>query len=331
MTVIIPLWGNVNSPWQSSSALGVAAGLATAMLWTGSALCFEAASRRLGSLVVNVLRLALAVLLFSGLSMLRFGQLLPPALTPDAWLYLGLSGAVGFVVGDIFLFQAFVLIGARLSMLIYASVPLLTAIWGFLFLDERMSGRALLGMGLTVMGIAVAVGGKPQSSSATRESRGQRTAGILMAFGGSAGQAAGLLLGKRGALGLDSFAATQIRAYAGLLGFLIVLVLVRQVGLIGRVLRSAFSSRVDSDQAVRRSLRIGLLVLSAGACLGPFLGVSLGLLSTQLLPAGTAATLMSLVPVLLIPVSALLFRERVTWLEALGAFLAVGGVALLAS
>ncbi len=321
----------MSSPWHSSAALGVVAGLSTSLLWTGSALCFEASSRRLGSLVVNVLRLLLAVMLFTGLSLLRFGQLVPPALSADAWLYLGLSGVVGFVVGDIFLFQAFVLIGARLSMLIYASVPLLTALWGFVFLDERMSGRALVGMGLTVAGIAAAVGGKPQTDQGTDRSRGKRTTGILMAFGGSAGQAAGLLLGKRGAMGLDSFAATQIRALAGLLGFLIVLVVVRQVGLIGRVLRAAFSSEAEADQALRRSLRMGLLVLSAGACLGPFLGVSLGLLSVQLLPAGIAATLMSLVPVLLIPVSVLAFREQVTWMEVLGAILAVSGVALLAS
>jgi drug/metabolite transporter (DMT)-like permease len=309
----------------------VVAGLATAFLWTGSALCFEAAGRRLGSLVVNVLRLALAVLLFSGLSVLRFGQLVPPALTSDAWLYLGLSGAVGFVVGDIFLFRAFVLIGARLSMLIYASVPLLTAVWGFLFLDERMSGRALLGMGLTVAGIAAAVGGKPRAETGTVAIPGRRTAGILMAFGGAAGQAAGLLLGKRGAVGLDSFAATQIRAYAGLLGFLVVLVVARRVGVVGGVLRTAFSFQAGADAMARRSVRLGLVVLSAGAVIGPFLGVSLGLLSTQILPAGTAATLMSLVPILLIPVSVVVFRERVTWLEVLGAVLAVSGVALLAS
>lgn len=321
----------MSASWPSSTAVGVAAGLATAFLWTGSALCFEAASRRLGSLVVNVLRLALAVLLFTGLSLFRFGQLVPPALSPDAWLYLGLSGAVGFVVGDILLFQAFVLIGARLAMLIYASVPLLTATWGFIFLDERMSGRALLGMGLTVLGIAAAVGGKPRTQQENQASRGKRTAGILMAFGGAAGQAAGLLLGKRGALGLDSFAATQIRAFAGLLGFLVVLVVARQVGTTARVLRSALSSGTEAEQAGRRSLRMGLITLSVGACLGPFLGVSLGLLSTQILPAGTAATLMSLVPVLLIPVSVLAFRERVTWLEALGAIVAVSGVALLAS
>jgi drug/metabolite transporter (DMT)-like permease len=40
---------------------------------------------------------------------------------------------------------------------------------------------------------------------------------------------------------------------------------------------------------------------------------------------------MSIVPVLLIPVSALAFHERISWLEVVGAVLAVGGVAVLAS
>jgi drug/metabolite transporter (DMT)-like permease len=40
---------------------------------------------------------------------------------------------------------------------------------------------------------------------------------------------------------------------------------------------------------------------------------------------------MSIVPVLLIPVSTLAFRERISRVEIAGAFLAVAGVAVLAS
>jgi drug/metabolite transporter (DMT)-like permease len=153
-----------------------------------------------------------------------------------------------------------------------------------------------------------------------------------MAFAGSAGQAAGLLLGKRGAIGLDSFAATEIRVLAGLLGFLVVLVAASQARALRNLLRNAIvPGGTARDPLQLRSLRRALLVLCLGALLGPFLGVSLGLLSTQLLPAGTAATLMSIVPVLLIPVSALAFRERTSLVEIVGAFLAVGGVAVLAS
>ena len=324
----------LNLAGLSTSGLGVLAGLSTAVLWAATAVCFESSSRRLGSLTVNVLRLAVAAILFTALSLLRTHHLLPTALSQEAWFYLGLSGLVGFVVGDVPLFQAFALIGARLSMLIYASVPLMTALCGFLFLGESMSGRAVAGMAITVAGIAIAVGGKPDASKdGTGVKAGsRRTTGILMAFAGSAGQAAGLLLAKRGAMGLDSFAATQIRVLAGLLGFFVVLVAVGKVRALRDLLRNAIASdRTAGDRAHLRSLQSALLVLCVGALLGPVLGVSLGLLSTQLLPAGTAATLMSVVPVLLIPVSALAFRERIFLVEIAGAVLAVGGVALLAS
>jgi len=324
----------MNSAGLSTTGLGVLAGLSTAVLWTATAVCFEASSRRLGSLAVNVLRLAVAAVLFTVLSLVRTGGLVSAALSQEARFYLSLSGLVGFVLGDVFLFQAFALIGARLSMLIYASVPLMTALCGFLFLGESVSGRALLGMALTVAGIAIAVGGKPSKSKDAigAQARSRRTTGILMAFGGSAGQAGGLLLGKRGAMGMDSFAATQVRVLAGLLGFLVVLVAARQARVLRDQICQAVAPNTTAAEAQQlRSLRRALLILCLGALLGPFLGVSLGLLSTQLLPAATAATLMSIVPVLLIPVSALAFRERIFLVEIAGAVLAVGGVALLAS
>jgi drug/metabolite transporter (DMT)-like permease len=315
---------------SSSTGLGVAAGLSTAALWTATAVCFEAASKRLGSLAVNVLRLGLALVFFAVLALLRTHRLWAADLSSQAWFYLGLSGLVGFVVGDILLFQAFTLIGARLSMLIYASVPFMTAMAGFVFLDERMGGRAVAGMALTVAGIALAVAGGRSPVANDRGAR--RGIGVLMAFGGAAGQSAGLLLGKRGAMGLDSFAATQVRAFFGFAGFLVVAVAARQVGRILGLVKDAVAPTglVDGDRARLRTLRVGLGVLAIGTLLGPFLGVSLGLLSTQLLPTGMASTLMSTVPILLIPLSALLFHERISPAEIAGALLAVAGVAVLA-
>jgi drug/metabolite transporter (DMT)-like permease len=96
----------LNFAGLSTSGLGVMAGLSTAVLWTATAVCFEASSRRLGSLSVNVLRLAVAAVLFSALSLLRTHHFLSVALSQEAWFYLGLSGLVGFVVGDVPLFQA---------------------------------------------------------------------------------------------------------------------------------------------------------------------------------------------------------------------------------
>jgi drug/metabolite transporter (DMT)-like permease len=66
-----------------------------------------------------------------------------------------------------------------------------------------------------------------------------------------------------------------------------------------------------------------------GAFFGPFLGVSLSLLAVKYTEAGVAATLMALAPVMIIPVSVLVFREHVAWPAVLGAVVAVAGSALL--
>ena len=292
------------------------------MLWTATAICFESASRSIGSFAVNVLRLLVAAVLFVGLSVCRTGHLVPVGMAAEQWHKLALSGLIGFVVGDLMLFQAFVLIGARLSMLIYASVPTLTAIAGYLFLGERIRSVGVVGMLVTAVGIGLAIVGKRASAAHPRSSR---RAGILLAIGGAAGQAAGLLLAKRGSASVDPFAATEVRVLAGLLGFFVVAAGLRQLQSIGRTLGAAFGTSADTVRRVRRAL----LTLALGGLLGPFLGVSLGLLSAQLLPTGVASTLMSIVPVLLVPVSAVAFRERATVLEISGTLTALLGVALL--
>lgn len=137
--------------------------------------------------------------------------------------------------------------------------------------------------------------------------------GIWFAVAGAFGQAAGLVLSRYGAPVYDAFGANQIRSIAGLLGFALLFTLGRRWARLGPALRDA--------RAMRH--------LTRGAFFGPFLGVSLGLYAAQRAGTGVAATIIATVPVLLIPVSIVLFRERVTLREVAGSVVAVGGVALL--
>ncbi|MFW6293935.1 MAG: DMT family transporter, partial [Spirochaetota bacterium] len=138
--------------------------------------------------------------------------------------------------------------------------------------------------------------------------------GALFAFGGALGQAGGLILGRLGAgVTLNPFAATQIRVFAGIIGFAVVFTMTRRWRTVATAVRDA--------GAMGR--------VSLGAFFGPFLGVSLGLYGAQNTSAGIASTIMALVPVLIIVPSVLVFKERVTVREVLGAFVAVVGVGLL--
>ena len=290
---------------------GELAALATACCWTASALAFEAAGRRVGSLALNLIRLLPAAMLLSVYSWLVRGVAFPVDASAHAWLWLSLSGLVGFTVGDLCLFRAFVRVGARVSMLLMATVPLITTLFGLLIMGELLSARQLLGMVLTVGGVSsVALERRPDAAG-----RMQRLPldGILLALGGAVGQALGLVLSKVGMGAYDAFAATQIRVLAGIVGLSVVFTVI------------GWWPRVRRALADRKAM----VSTGIGAFFGPFLGVSLSLVAIKYTYAGVAATLMALVPVLIIPVSVLVLRERVSRLAVLGAVVAVTGTALL--
>lgn len=136
---------------------GELAALGTAVCWVATALSFEAAGRRVGSLTVNLVRLVLAVGMLAAANWLRRGLPLPTDATAHAWLWLTVSGLVGFTFGDLCLFRAFVVLGARLSTLVMSLVPPLTAMIGWLVLGEVLALRDLLGMSLTLGGVVWAV------------------------------------------------------------------------------------------------------------------------------------------------------------------------------
>jgi len=70
--------------------------------------------------------------------------------------------------------------------------------------------------------------------------------------------------------------------------------------------------------------------MAATVVFGPFVGVSLSLMATQYTSTGVAMTIMSLSPVLILWPAHVLFGQRVTRREVVGALISVaGGGALL--
>jgi drug/metabolite transporter (DMT)-like permease len=303
--------------------VGALAALGTAFAWTFTAIAFEYAGKRIGSLLLNFLRLVVGFLFLGAYGLIARGSFVPLDASPAAWLWLGASGLVGFVLGDLFLFQAFIDIGSRLSMLVYATAPIFTSILGFAVFGERLSAFGAAGMALTLGGIAFVVlgkrGGEAAGSQTAAAPYAHRTRGILLALLATVGQAGGLVLGKLGAgsvgsgTEINAFAGTQIRVIAGIIGFAVVLSFARSWG--------GLLPSLKDKKAVAS--------LSLGAFLGPFLGVSLSLLAVQSGNTGIASAIMSIVPVLIIAPSAIVFKEKVTPREVIGSVAAVAGVFLL--
>jgi drug/metabolite transporter (DMT)-like permease len=182
-----------------------------------------------------------------------------------------------------------------------------------------LTGRDLLGMVLTVTGIAWAVLDRSKSwSSAVSEASSGTGArpplsGLALGFGGALGQAGGLILSKIGIGSYNAFAATQIRVLAGITGYSLMFFLLR------------WWPNVRTGVRDRGALGFAAL----GAFFGPFLAVSLSLIAIRSTLSGVAASIMALTPVLIIPLVVLLRRERVGIGGVIGALVAVTGVVLL--
>lgn len=289
---------------------GELAALATAFFWTTTALSFEMAAKRVGSLAVNILRLLIAFFFLSAFTWIYRGMALPFDATPHNWMWLTLSGLVGFVFGDYCLFRSYTLVSARVAMLIMTLVPPITALIGWIMLNETMSLQHLGGMTLTLSGIALTI--LARSTENGKVGLNYPLKGLLFALGGAVGQAVGLVISKYGMGDYDPFAASHIRIMAGAIGFGLIVVMFKKTSLV----KSAVS-----DRKAMKGVAIG-------SFFGPFLGVSFSLLSVRYTSTGIASTLMAIVPVLIIAPAVLLFHQRVTLREIAGAAISVIGVVL---
>jgi len=301
--------------------IGESIAIITVLCWTISIQFFEAASKRVGAVPVNIIRISVALLLFSVLLFFRNGYIIPIHFPPSAWIYLSLSGVIGFFIGDIFLFKALVEIGPRVTMLIFSLAAPTAALIGWLFLHESYLLLQWIGMLVTLLGVTIVILEKGRESLPAQKLHIRKISfkGIIFAFGGMFGQAGGYILSKIGmqteAGYLDAFSATQIRALAAFLCFLLFFTVTHKWNHV--------KDALNDTRAV--------LFTATGSLVGPFLGVSLSLLVLHYLTVGVASTFLSLVPICIIPFSIYLHKEHVSIRAFGGAVTAVLGIFLLMS
>ena len=299
------------------SHLGEIFALGTAVSWTATALAFQQATRNAGSLTVNVLRLIIAFIFFGIISLKIRGEFIPTDASAHTWVWLSISGVIGFIFGDYCLLKSFVYVSARVSMLIMSISPLFAALISWVILGETMAILALLAMAITLCGITLVVMKKEKNDN--ERSGGVNglkfsfpVKGLLYALGGAVGQAVGLVLSKYGMGEYDAFAATHIRVIAGGIGLFLVVLFTKRWR---RVLQSLFQKKT-------------MIYIGIGSFCGPFIGVYLSLLSIKYTTIGAASTIMAIMPIMIIPPAIILYKEKVTFREIIGAFIAVGGVML---
>jgi drug/metabolite transporter (DMT)-like permease len=292
--------------------LGQLAALGTAVMWSLTAVFFSYSGRRVGSQVVNRSRLIFAFIFLSIAHLFLQGTLFPWDAEPFRWFWFAVSGILGLVLGDTFLFQAYVLIGPRLSMLLMSTVPIYSVLFGWLLFGERISSMEMAGILLAVSGIAWVV--SERRSGQTKVEDKQYRAGIIFGLAGALGQVANLVTARYGLVdNYPSISAAIIRILVGMIVLWLLAALTRQV-------RHTFEKWRDG-----KAFRAIVL----GAFVGPFLGIWLSLIAVQNARLGIASTLMALPPILLIPIEYIAYGQRASRRAIMGTAVAIFGVALI--
>jgi drug/metabolite transporter (DMT)-like permease len=290
--------------------IGELCGLLTALCWSGSSLAFSAATLRVGPIRLNVTRLIFAAALLFVAVVVTGGDV---HLSSSQLRNLVISGIIGLVIGDTFLFKSYEIIGARMGMLIMSVAPAISALLAYVLLGEVLSAIAAVGMSVTLLGIAIVVLERRDTMTSTRKRHMQ---GIVFGFLAAAGQGAALVMAKM------AFNEGPIN------GFVATLVRIASSTIVIWPL-AWIAGKYDNAYEIYTKDRKALWLTLLGSFLGPFLGITLSLISVANTTVGIAATLMATVPILMLPLVKYVQRDQISWRAVLGATIAVGGVAIL--
>ena len=288
---------------------GEVAALTAAFVWAVSTVIFGRLGKSLSPLVLNLAKGCIAIALITLTLVLRAN--LQPELPSAAVFWLLLSGVIGIGLGDTAYFKAINGLGARRALLMESLAPPLAALLALMFLGERLSAIAWMGIFLTILGVAWVISERVPVVDGASPHLGR---GVVWGLLAALGQASGAVM-SRGALAntsVDPLWSGLLRIVAGVV---VLVLLVGWRGQVGAKLRPLRSRQL-------------LPIVALAAFLGTYLGIWLQQISFKYTPAGIAQALLATSPLFVLPIAAMM-GDRITGRAILGVLVAIGGIWLL--
>ncbi len=241
--------------------------------------------------------------------------------TGNQYLFLILSGIIGFTAGDYLGFSSFVKLGPRLASLYTTLAPGFALLFGFLLLDEHLNLVGLAGMVITIAGVVLLTISRSEKLIAIEKGFKTDKIGIIFGIGSAFCQGLGLTLSKEGMLP-EAGGEDLIAVHANW---------IRLLGGFG----SAFIFSVFSGNLLRYAKPVfyneknGTWFMFAGTVFGPVLGVTFSLITVSKIDVAAAQTIFALLPVFVLPLNYLFYRDRITLISILAALISICGVLIL--
>jgi drug/metabolite transporter (DMT)-like permease len=301
---------------------GVIIALLTTVCWSIGIFPFTEASKRFGTAALNQYRLFLGWLVISILIICFYpisiiGLFSIPQF--NHYLFLGLSGIIGFTIGDYFSFTSFKILGPKLGSLYTTIAPGAALLAGFLILGQTMNFVGVIGICITIGGVIWLTLSKKDKKASEKAVFERDPKGIIFGLIGALCQGTGLVLSK---LGMDSYEEKLPTLHA---------VWIRLLFAFGAAFFIAIvTGRMKANSMpVFKNQNNGLPFMFLGTLFGPVLGVSFSLLAIQHLSVATAQTIFALLPIVVLPINYFYYKEKITIQAIFACAIAVLGVFVL--
>lgn len=294
----------------------------TTLCWSLGIFPFTEAAKRIGTAPLNQYRLLLAwviisIILFFSNDLNIIDLFTTPQ--PYHYIFLGLSGIIGFSIGDYCSFTSFKLLGPKLGSLYTTFAPGAALIIGYIALNETINFIGLIGILITIGGVIWLTFSKKDAYEASKIGYKRDQKGIIYGIIGALCQGTGLVLSKYGmdyySEKLPTMHAVWIRLLFAFAGAFIISIL--------------FGKLKSNSKPIFTNEKNNLPFLFLGTLLGPVMGVTLSLLAIQQLEVAVAQTIFALLPLFVLPISLIVYKEKITLQSVFACFIALTGVLLL--
>ncbi len=273
----------------------IAAGLFSAAAWGVASLLFtrflrdHSDERPPSPAGANLFKNALALVCFLAIWPLLGGVM--PGGSVTMWLLV--SGALGFALGDSLYFAALPRCGVQTTAMVgQLNVPL-AALFGYLFEGEALGFVTLTGMGLSMGGVLLVLSdpilnGERKGGTAYRS-------GLLFALIHAVTIAAGIYVGHAGIKSVDIMPGTIVRIVGGMIGGLMLAPL---WGFLANRLGDKQDSPAREVKAVLEPFRRRdwWKALALASCAGSVVGLIPYHIALRDLPSGVSAAMFSTTP-----------------------------------
>ena len=290
--------------------MGMTFSISAALLWAIALVLFKKSGDTLSPMALNLLKTTVTLALFIP-TLLVAGIELFPAKPVSDYMVFFLSGFFGIALADTLLFMSLLRIGAGMSGIVECLYLPFVIFLSFVFLDERLGLKGMIGATLVISGIFVcAISG--HSRNLKRENQ---AAGIFYGISAILLIAASIVMVK------EPLDRTHIlwASYARVLG--------GTVGLYGIALLLPRRRKLLSEFAGSKSLPTAV----SASIIGNYMAMFAWLAGMKYTLVSVAAILNQMSAVFIIILAAIFLKEPLTRARIFATFLAVAGAVLTAT